>query len=81
MQTHEFTVIMADFAELAQLKVKHKGGLAFDSLQTATLFRDKYYFPHIEGSMRGRDITQYPEFLHFSGHQENLSSILRLLGY
>ena len=77
MQTHEFAVIMSDFADLVQ----QRRGLMFEVLPTAKLFRDNYYSTHIQKQLQGKDIRTFPEFLHFSGHQENVSSILRLLGY
>ena len=61
---------MRDFADI----VLRNRGLALGSHPEATLFKEKYY-------NRFRADDMYPEFIHFSGHQENLSSILRLLGF
>ena len=77
IQTHEFVTIMTDFADLVQ----QRRGLLFEVLPNAKLFRDNYFTTYIDKHLQGRKIDKYPEFLHFSGHQENISAILRLVGY
>lgn len=77
MQTHEFAVIMKDFADLAG----ERRGLFFNVLPQAKFFRDNYYSAYIREKLQGENTDKYPEFLHFSGHQENVAAILRLLDY
>ena len=77
IQTHEFAAIMADFADLTH----ERRGLDFNVLPMAKYFRDKYYTDYTQKMLPDMKINSFPEILHFSGHQENVSSILRLLGY
>ena len=47
LKTHEFAVIMKDFADLAQ----ERRGLFFNVLPYMTLFKDNYYQKHIDENL------------------------------